>query len=440
MAENTPVIVPDRPGRTLKSTLYKNGSAVESDIAGSESGNAPGDYTFTVTGALTGIHQLILTSAGQAVGKFEVKLYDITGRLMAVEPGTAEAREAACYPERRIYIDTDNGVAGTVICENGTITNPVDSWADAQTIATAMNLARFHLAKGASLTFSAATTGKRFSGYNYTILPSGNSIATSEFVGARFSGTVGDTLNARFLNCEINSFALSGTGGYQAIGCRYAGEQDLDDGVYALTDCVANQNFLTPPIFDFGTSNIIVLNVVRWGGSLRLKRGNSSCSATITGRGTIIIDSDCVLDSINVRGDFVIVDNVDGGFAGTLTYDRQPVNMMQIYDSETAAENQQRLNDSMLPVVVDDEDFPPTTSAFETTNTDIADDDTLVGSAGTFYSASGTPNNVGTYFITASQGTTNNTNDKLKLTVEGLTAAPADGEIFLIQGARSRPT
>lgn len=114
-----------------------------------------------------------------------------------------------------------------------------------------------------------------------------------------------------------------------------------------------------------------------------------------------------------------------------------PANIKKLNDSPEAAQAMQKLYDSSLPVVVDDSTFTPTESVFETDGS-IAADDTLIGMGGTWYNASGSPANIGIYFITDSEGTTTNSNDKLKLTVETMPVPPNDGDVFIILGGRSK--
>jgi len=111
------------------------------------------------------------------------------------------------------------------------------------------------------------------------------------------------------------------------------------------------------------------------------------------------------------------------------------VDVGKLNGNATAAVVQSYLARAALTLTVDDATFSPTTSAFETDGT-LTADDTLIGMAGTWFNSSGSPANVGTYFITDSEGTVTNANSKLKITTETLPAAPADGDIFVVLGAK----
>lgn len=448
MAEDTPVFMIEEPGQDLTVDFHApgNGTAAASGLTLSESGNAPGEYSTIVSTALTGFHYAIVRSAGTAIDILEVILYDVTDKLTAVESG-ARAREAAAYPGRRIFIDTVNGMAGTVPCENGTINNPVDSWADAKTLATTLGYLDFFVVSGSTLTLSSSAADFNFNGENYAFYPNGKDISGCIVRNALvyFSVSSATTTETQLIDCLISQLVVSV--GIVLRNCIFtsASEHELL-GACKFYNCRSDTLQANPPIFDFQGSGSLPSNTavfIDWAGDLRIKRLYYGGYAHVYGRGVVTIDSDCTGGVIKLRGNLETVDNVSGGFDnlanGSLDYVKQPVNMAEINDSEAAAYFLGLLNQAGLVVEVDSATEAPTAAGFETTNTDIADDDTLVGGAGTFVSLSGTPNNIGTYFVTASQGTTNNTHNKLKLTVEGLTAAPADGEYFLIFGARSRP-
>jgi len=113
------------------------------------------------------------------------------------------------------------------------------------------------------------------------------------------------------------------------------------------------------------------------------------------------------------------------------------VDVGKINGSATAAQKCQYLNDAAIALTVDDATFTPTTTAFETDGI-ITDDDTLVGMAITWFNSSGSPANTGTYFISSSEGTTTNSNNKLKITTETMPAAPADGDVCVVIGSKVR--
>ncbi|MEQ8636894.1 hypothetical protein [Gimesia maris] len=157
----------------------------------------------------------------------------------------------------------------------------------------------------------------------------------------------------------------------------------------------------------------------------------SATYATQAKQNTAQADLDIITGS-----DGVTLATTQGNYAvSTFDASTDTVDVGKINGSEKAARVQARLADAAIELTVDDATFTPTTTTFETDGT-ITADSTLVGMAGTWYNSSGDPANDVTYFITASEGTTTNSNDKLKITVETMPAAPADGDVFVVLGAK----
>ncbi len=68
-----------------------------------------------------------------------------------------------------MWIDTVNGAAGTTDFENGTVTNPVDTIADAITIANSVGLKVFHILPGSAVAFAATMDDFEIIGFDYTL-------------------------------------------------------------------------------------------------------------------------------------------------------------------------------------------------------------------------------------------------------------------------------
>lgn len=447
---STPLLIIHKPGRTLTADIYPFGSdtAIVSGVTLTEETNRKGLYIGTVTDALAGLYEVHVKLGSVVKDVLDARFFDTTDGVVAVPVGTADTAIHVGYPDRKIYIDTVNGTSGDAPGYNGTVQRPVAGWADAKTLAGLLGFNEFYVVGGSSLSLSSSAANYNFDGENYTFNPNGESIngATVRRATVSFSVESSTTSATQLIDCRIN--LLKVTAGITLIDCVFINGNEHEVKVACeFYNCRSDTLDSNPPIFDFQGSGILPSNTaifIDWVGDLRIKRLYNGGRCHIYGRGIITIDSDCTGGLIRLRGDLEIDDDVSGGFDnlanGSIDYVKQPVNVKEIDDSEDAALFLSLLNRAGLAVQVDDSTDTPTSTTFETTNTDIADDDELNGLAGTFLSLSGLPNNIGTYFITDSQGTTANANDKLKLTVEGLTSAPADGEYFLIMGARSRPS
>lgn len=453
MAVDTDVIYVDQPGLDLTVDFYPYdgsgyGAIAASDLDLGESGTIPGVYTVTVSTALTGLHRAHVKESGQVIAIMEVILYDITDTLTLVETGTALAMLAAAYPGRTVYIDTVNGTAGTAPGHNGTIANPVASWSDAKTVADLLGFTSFHVVNGSSLSLSSSAANCSFDGENYSFNPNGESIDGTEVKNATVSFSVSSstTTATTLIGCRIN--LLNVTVGITLIDCIFtSGNEHELKGSCRFYRCCADTQLSNPPVFDFQGAGSLPSNTavfIDWSGDLRIKRLYNGSKVHIYGAGIITIDADCTGGVIRRHGNLQLVDNVSGGFenlgSSLLEFEPQPVDMVEINGQPDPAQTVQEIHQYVPRLNVVSTPFTRTVTEFETDGTD-ADDDTLKGKTISWFNETTAPANTGQYFILSSQGTTNNTNNKVKITLDPLRpldAVPAVGDVIRILGARSQ--
>jgi hypothetical protein len=265
---------------------------------------------------MPGWYSIGIPDAALAVGKKFVGMVLRGATNMAPVPIEiqlgVQAVQTDSYDEGSVYIDTTGGgTAGAVSYVNGTQHNPVDNIADATTLAVALKLKRFHISQGSSLSLGQAYTGYRFWGRSWTCLLNGYTFNNCYFQGGVIGGT-GLGTGLQFNTCAFGSvtlppcfikdsvitstFVFGSAGTYHIDGC-FSGVADPS----------------SPPIFDFGTTggqnNTLQLN--HYSGSVQLNNvGNSGTDvATISGRGLLVIASNCTSGNIYVRGLFNINDN-----------------------------------------------------------------------------------------------------------------------------------
>lgn len=453
MAVDTDVIYLDQPGLDLTVDFYPYdgsgyGSIAATDLDLSESGSIPGVYTVTVSTALAGLHRAHIKESGQVIAIMEVILYDVTDTLTLVETGTAEAIQAAAYPGRTVFIDTVGGVSGTAPGQNGTISNPVASWADAKTVADTLDYTSFFVVSGSTLILSSAADSYQFDGIDYAFYPNGYSINGTTIRNAIVYFSVSSATNSttRLIDCRISKLTMSSTAGINLFDCIFttATEHDLL-GPCKLFRCRADTLLTNPVIFNLQGSGSPYpwISMIDWIGDLRIKQLYSAGKIHIYGSGIITLDSDCTAGVLRRHGNLPLVDNVSGGFenaGGLLEYEPQPVDQVEINGSEDAAQTMQEVHQYVPRLTVVSSSFTRTVTEFETDGTD-ADDDTLKGKTISWYNPTTAPANTGQYFILSSQGTTNNTNGNVKITLDPLRpldAVPAVGDVIRILGARSQ--
>jgi len=231
------------------------------------------------------------------------------------------------YEGGAVWIDTVNGNAGTVSYENGTVENPVDTIADANTIASAVGLSRFRVAPGSSITFAATQANQSFIGHEWTLALGGQSIAGTRIEGAVVSGT-GTGTGHHFIDCNIGNVSIEdGSMGW----CMFTGTITLTGaGDSYWHDCYSGVAGSGTPVVDFGAlvgnSN---LNVRRYSGGLQIdnKDATGTDLMSLEGNGQLLVSASSS-GAISLRGNFKVTNT--GG--ATITYDD---NSQGIQDIET---------------------------------------------------------------------------------------------------------
>lgn len=212
------------------------------------------------------------------------------------------------YDDGAIWIDTENGTAGTVDNENGTVNNPVDSIADANTLAASLGLSRFRIIPGSSITFAADQNNQVFIGDNWTLALGGQDIAGTTIIGALVSGIAsGAGTLQTFRDCLLNDVTHikdthiidSGIGGTQTVG---------EAGEYFLDGCHSHVAGLNAWIWDFGAAiGDTDLNVRSYSGGIQLESMGDTGADTVSIEGWgQIIEGTCTGGIVVVRGGFTV--------------------------------------------------------------------------------------------------------------------------------------
>jgi len=257
--------------------------------------NASAEHPFIGEGvwdrALTGATHNIATSAGR--------------RLRGIQ-------EFQGYENGSIWIDTVNGTAGTVDYENGTVENPVASLADALTLATSLNMTRFTVINGSTITLTTTTSNKVFFGDRWTLALGGQDVSGSHFEGADVSG-IGTGTEFHFENCDIGTVTLST---FHATNCRLSGTITFSAaGSYYLANCHSGIAGTSSPVIDTGVAVANVnLNVRAYSGGIDLRNlGQAGTdNASIEGFGQVILNANCVGGTVAIRGLFELTNNGSG--------------------------------------------------------------------------------------------------------------------------------
>lgn len=254
---------------------------------------------------------------------FEVADEVITGAFHNVTNSLGrivrELQDLGTYALGAVWIDTVNGVAGTADRE-GTFLQPSNNIADANTIAAALNVDRFVMGSGSTITFAAAQTNQEFFGKNWTLALGGQSIAGTHFNGAEVSGI--STGVASFDHCHLNI-------------CTFAGGEFTDCGLQdtITLSAVGSYTFINcyhaeagaPSTIDFASLGGAEVHVHNWHGNLTVL--NMVAGDTLhfsSSNGHLTLDASCTGGIVNLTGTFGFTNNASGQTRNDLgqIYDR----------------------------------------------------------------------------------------------------------------------
>ena len=219
------------------------------------------------------------------------------------------------YAEGAIWIDTNNGVAGTENYINGTADKPVLTLVDALIISNNLGIKRFHVRNNSLITLSGNSDYYTFLGSNWTLDLNGKSIAGAHFQGATVSGVSTGT-GFDFHDCVLNNVSCHDG---DLLNCALAGTITLlAAGTYYFNQCFSAVAGIATPAVEFGSVGDVNLNMRHYSGGIEIKNiglvGTDKMS--LEGHGQLVINANCVSGTIAIRGHFTITDNVPGGFVG----------------------------------------------------------------------------------------------------------------------------
>lgn len=214
------------------------------------------------------------------------------------------------YEGGAVWIDTVNGTPGTTDYENGTAQNPVNTIADANTIAASVGLSRFQIAPGSSITFATAQQGQSFLGWGWTLALGGQDIANTSIRGATVSGIGVGSGTQSFTDCEMGAVTLPAE--THVITCGIAGTQTLVAGNFFYIRCNSSIAGTGAPIWDFGAAALNTnLNIRNYSGGVDVRNMGQAGTdnASIEGRGQVIVNANSTGGTMVIRGLFDLTDN-----------------------------------------------------------------------------------------------------------------------------------
>lgn len=211
------------------------------------------------------------------------------------------------YEMGSIWVDTLNGTAGTTDFENGTVENPVLTWADALTLNTSLGLNSFHIANGSSITFTASVANFTIIGDNYT-LALGGQVITSLFIqGANDLSGISSGTGYRIVDCLINGAISLNTG--WIIRCRLNSTITLlGTGGYFFQNCFGTTG--TVPVINFDAAiGAQTLCLTPYTGGVSIQNMKAGDLFHIEGGGEFTLESSCTAGTCEYAGDWRLTDS-----------------------------------------------------------------------------------------------------------------------------------
>lgn len=216
-----------------------------------------------------------------------------------------------------VWINANNGVAGTITGINGTSTNPVDTIADAITIADNTGIQKFVILTG-TLTLTAALTEFNVEMRDESeLLLNGQNINGTEFFGGFIKGAGTGTATMR--SCSLED--ISGLN-IDAQMCGILGTIGLGPGTSTLELCHSHQPGTATPIINFTATSR--LNLRAYSGGIEIT--NMTTATNIASleyiAGQLIVNASCTAGTLVYRGN---VYPVADSSAGTTVIDNSTV-------------------------------------------------------------------------------------------------------------------
>lgn len=257
---------------------------------------------------------------GADIGTVRVRFFDDTSTLSSAELGVDQilvsytiANRSVGYANGAVWIDTNNGTAGTETFVNGTADKPVDSLADAVTIASALNIRNIEVAPNSALTLATTFDGWSFRGEAWTLALGGQVIQNCYIQGAdEITGVASGSGVNIWDSCDFGVCTVP-PGTFRKSGFTAGPFTFASAGDYLFNDCRSDVPGVSSP--EFGYNGLAVnVNFRNWSGG----QNHSGCTnaSAVTSvdldPGTCTVNSSCTAGLFNVRGVGVANDNSTG--------------------------------------------------------------------------------------------------------------------------------
>lgn len=265
-------------------------------------------FTNMIVTDITGQVQVRVSGTGLTSSSFD------TDQVFVSKSSTSRS---VGYEGSQIWVDTNNGTAGTEPFVNGVGDKPVLTWANALSLSSSVVLTDFHLINGSLIALSADSSNYSLFGDNWTLQLAGQVVTGLHAKGAIVSGICTAASEVHFEGCDIGTMSVQ-HGGFDF--CRFAGTVTHTlAGDYNYRDCSSDVPGADAPVFTKTAGQTITSQFRRWSGGWTYNGleagdvvtigGSDMGEITITGTGGLV----------EVRGIYKSISS--GSFTGTLNLD-----------------------------------------------------------------------------------------------------------------------
>ena len=227
---------------------------------------------------------------------------------------------SAGYDDGAIWIDTLDGVAGTTTWVNGVADNPVDSIADALTLAAALKLKRFRIAPGSSITFAATMDGYALIGKHWDLDLGSQDINNTIIVGANVEGIGTASSDPHFEDCCIVTATTLPP--CHMHKCGLGTDIKLGGaGHYVWDQCFSEIPGSGTPAIDFDDIGGVEICLRHGSGGMEIKKMAAGDVMSYEADGQLVIAASCNGGIVVPRGNMSYTDNA----AGAVTVNRDAI-------------------------------------------------------------------------------------------------------------------
>jgi hypothetical protein len=287
------------------------------EIVGSN-GTSPQEYNFALFTSMVG--------TGADLGTVRIRFYNasLTSADLFIDQlytSYSVVNRSIGYSNGSIWVDTSSANTGANVFIDGTADNPVNSYANANLLASSLDIHRYTFTAGDSITLTQGHGIDSFFGYNYQV--DMNSQAPPTYVeGSEVTGICNGVSSHYIRDCRVGTTVtpLELRKGCVIVSSGVVNVKLLDQASAALDveflDCHGNtQGSMFPGgTIDFGLTagTNHEVSFQRWGGPVTIVNLKAGDTVYAHGNGTFILDASCTGGSFRVAGMINLVDNSAG--------------------------------------------------------------------------------------------------------------------------------